>query len=268
MFKWLTNRSLLVNLIAAIVLIALIGVGFFAALGPLTHHGAKIKVPDVIRKDAATAKKTLKSEGFKVTVQDSAYIDSFPPLTVVDQTPKGNNIVKNGRTVYLTINKKNPPLTIMPDLKDFTFRSALMTLQNQKLKLGDTLYKPDIATNAVLQQLYQNKPIKPGTKIPEGSHITLVLGNGLSDVANNVPDLVGLTYLQAKDLISASDLNLGVVLTRGEITDTAEAYIFKQNPTVKDQTGRRNAIRKGAYIDLWISVSDPYDSTSVEEYNP
>src|SRR5699024_4492038 len=114
------------------------------------------------------------------------------------------------------------------------------TLQNQKLKLGDTLYKPDIAKNAVLEQLYHNKPIKAGTKIPEGSYITLVLGNGLSNVANDVPDLVGLTYLQATELISANDLNLGVVLTRGEITDTADAYIFKQNPTLKDQTGRRN----------------------------
>ncbi len=263
MFKWLTHRSFWVNLIAAIVLMIIIGVAFFYSLAPLTKHGETIKVPSLIGQNIQKVRQQLSSSSFQIAIEDSAYTDTLPPFAVVDQKPKGNSIVKTGRTVYLTVNKKQAPLTIMPDLKDFTFRSALMTLQNQKLKLGDTLYKPDIAKNAVLEQLYKNKPIKAGTKIPEGSHITLVLGNGLGNVANNVPDLVGLTYIQAVDLISASDLNLGVVLTRGEITDTANAYIFNQNPATHDQTGEINKIREGAFIDLWISQNNPNDSSAL-----
>jgi len=262
MFKWLTHRSFLFNLIAAIIIVALIGFAFFASLGSLTHHGETIKVPDLIGKNISNVKKLLSNENFIVVVKDSAYVDSLPPLSVVDQAPRGNKIVKPGRTIYLTLNKAEIPSTIMPDLIDFTFRSALMTLQNQKLKLGDTLYKPDIAEDAVLAQMYNNKPIKPGTKIPEGSHITLVLGNGLGNAANSVPSLVGLTYLQASELISARGLNPGVVLTKGDITDTANAYVYRQRPSVKDEEGRKNRIRAGAVVDLWISDKNPYDTTN------
>jgi len=268
MFKWLTHRSFGINLLAAILLIALVGFAFFTSLGSLTKHGETIKVPEVVNMQAEQAKKILTSEGFKAIVQDSAYIDSLPPHVVVSQKPTGDYIVKTGRSVYITLNKSVPPSTAMPDLVNFSYRSAVMTLHNQKLKLGDTIYKPDIAEDAVLQQLYKGKPIQEGTMLPEGSHITLVLGNGLGNVANRVPELTGLTYLQAADLISASDLNIGVVLTQGEITDTANAYVFKQNPPVRDATGTTNSIRAGASIDLWISQDNPNDSIGTNDIIP
>ncbi len=268
MFKWLTHRSFGINLIAAILLVALVAFAFFQSLGYLTKHGDTIKVPNVIHQKIGKADKLLSSGGFEAVVQDSAYVDSLPPFVVVDQKPAGNSIVKTGRTVYLTLNKSVPPNTAMPELVNYSFRSAEMTLKSQRLKLGDTIYKPDIAEDAVLEQLYNGKPIKAGTMIPEGSEITLVLGNGLGNVANSVPNLVGLTYLQATDLISASSLNIGVVLTNGMITDTANAYVFKQNPPVKDETGAPNRIRAGASVDLWITQNNPADSTGSMDVMP
>lgn len=261
MFKWLTHRSFGVNLLAAIILIALVAYAFFQSLDYLTRHGQTIEVPNVIHQKINAANKLLTSRGFDPVVQDSAYIDSLPPFVVIDQKPDGSSIVKTGRTVYLTLNKRVPPKTAMPGLVSYSFRSAKMTLQTQQLKLGDTIYRPDIAKDAVLEQLYQGKPIQAGTLIPEGSHITLVLGSGLGNVANRVPNLVGLSFIQAKDLISASNLNIGVVLTSGPITDTANAYVFKQNPPLRDETGSPNRIRAGAGIDLWISQNNPNDTT-------
>ncbi len=268
MFKWLTKRSFGFNLIAAIVLIILIAFVFFKSLGYITDHGEKVKVPDVVSKSIQAANQELSRGGFDVVVQDSAYVDSLPPFVVVDQKPRSGNIVKPGRTVYLTLNKNVPPTTAMPELVNYSFRSAVMTLKTQRLHLGDTIYKPDIAKDAVLQQLYQGKPIKAGTMIPEGSKITLVIGNGLGDIANLVPNLLGLTYLQASDLISANNLHLGVVLTEGQITDTANAYVFKQNPPMKDVDGSPNRIRAGASIDLWISQHNPNDTIPQAEMIP
>ncbi len=262
MFKWLTHRSFGFNLIAALILIVIIAVAFFKSLGYITKHGEKIKVPNVIHQSIQAADQILSKEGFHTVVQDSAYVDSLPPFVVVDQKPDSGNVVKPGRTVYLTLNKQIPPTTAMPELVNYSLRSAIMTLETQRLRLGDTVFKPDIAKDAVLQQLYKGKPIKAGTMIPEGSRITLVIGNGLGDVANLVPNLIGLTYLQATDLISASSLHLGVVLTNGEITDTANAYVFKQNPPLRDEEGTPNRIRAGASIDLWISQQNPNDTLS------
>lgn len=260
MFKWLTHRSFWFNLVAACVLLIVIGILFFVSLGFITRHGDTIKVPDVNGQPFSAAESSLKSQNFRVIVQDSAYVDSLPPLTVVRQTPEAGNVVKVNRTIYLTLNKTTAPLTAMPDLVNYSFRSAEMTLESQRLKLGDTIYKPDISKNAVLEQLYNGKPIKAGEMIPEGSKITLVLSDGIGNTANPVPNLVGLTYQQALDLLSASALNVGVVLTSGMLADTANAFVFKQNPPQFDQMGQANAIRAGESVDLWISQTNPNDT--------
>jgi beta-lactam-binding protein with PASTA domain len=265
MFKWLTRRSFWVNLLAAIVLIIVLWIVFFSSLGFVTKHGETIKVPSVLHLKINAADKNLASQNFEAVVKDSAYVDSLPPLIVVKQTPEPGSIVKPGRTIYLTLNKTVPPMTAMPELINYSFRSASMTLKSQGSQVGDTIYKPDIAEDAVLKQLYNGKPIKAGTMIPEGSKITLILGNGLGNVANIVPDLTGLTYLQATDLLSASNLNVGVVLMSGPITDTANAYVFKQNPPQKNELGEPNRIRAGASIDLWISQTNPNDTTGLTQ---
>ena len=128
MFNWLTRRSFFVNLLAAIALVFLIGILFFASLSFITRHGQTIKVPSVTGQNVSQAENFLGSLGFNVLVRDSAYVDSLPPLAVVRQTPASDYIVKPGRTVYLTVNKTSPPVTAMPNLVNYSFRSAVMTL--------------------------------------------------------------------------------------------------------------------------------------------
>lgn len=268
MFRWLTHRSFWFNLVAAVVMIVLIAILFFTFLGYITKHGKTIQVPQVTGKSLESAKLLLTSAGFNMAVQDSAYVDSLPPLTVLRQTPEANYVVKVNRTVYLTLNKRMPPMTAMPNLINYSFRSAVMTLQSQRLDVGDTLYKPDIAKNAVLSQLFEGKAIKPGTMIPEGSKITLVLGDGVGNTANPVPNLVGLTLLQALDLLSASNLNRGVVITEGTITDTSNAVVFKQIPAVNNEQGEPNHIRAGESMDLYISQGNPADSLGQSQLPP
>lgn len=262
MFDWLTRRSFFANLVAAVALIFLIGILFFASLSFITKHGQTIKVPTVTGQNVAQAKQVLESLGFSVLVRDSAFVDSLPPLAVVRQTPAPYYVVKPGRTIYLTVNKTTPPMTAMPNLVNYSFRSAVMTLESQRLALGDTIYKPDIAKNAVLAQWYHGASIKPGTELPEGSKITLVLGDGVGNAANPVPNLVGLTFLQASELLSASNLSMGVVLTNGPISDTSAAFVFKQNPPATNDQGQANLIRAGEGMDVWISQRMPVDTSA------
>jgi beta-lactam-binding protein with PASTA domain len=262
-FKWLTHKSFGANLLAAIILFIALGITFFSLLSFITRHGQTVKVPEVNGQSMAAAEKLLTSMSFHVIVQDSAYVDSLPPLTVVRQEPDPGSLVKVNRTIYLTLNKTSPPLTAMPDLINYSFRSAQMTLESQRLQLGDTIYKPDIAKNAVLNQLYQGKSVKAGEMIPEGSKITLVLGDGIGNVANPVPNLIGLTYQQALDLLSGSSLNVGVVLTEGPLSDTINAFVTKQSPAQLDASGQPNYIRAGESIDLWLSQNNPADTTQL-----
>jgi beta-lactam-binding protein with PASTA domain len=266
MFKFITKRSFFVNLLVAVALLLLIVFVFFSLLGSITRHNETIRVPKVTGRTLADATSFLEKEGFKVSVQDSVYIDTLAPLAVVKQSPESDELVKINRTVYLTINRAQPPLIEMPDLRGFSFRSAEMYLQSLGLKLGDTSYTPDIARNAVKDQKLDGKTIEPGTKIPVGTSIDFVLGNGLGNTELTVPDLIGFTVSQAKDYLSSDNIGLGVVIATSAIQDTANAYIVRQNPEpetqLPDGTIAHNHIRPGQLMDIWISVAPPVRDTT------
>jgi len=264
-FEKITRRSFRFNLLVAIGLLVVLGILFFSLLGIITRHNETLKVPDVRRKNVKEAIMLLEKAGFEADVRDSIYLDSIPALSVWEQQPETGAEVKVGRTIYLTVNKVVPPMVAMPDLEGLTFRSAEMTLHSRRLNVGDTIYKPDFATNTVLQQLLNGKTVKAGKMIPEGSNITLVLSSGTGSIENPVPDLTGLTYLEAREILSASNLNLGTVLIDASVTDTANAFVTKQVPPRHNSIGDLNRVRAGETIDIWLAATRPVKDTATAD---
>src|SRR5215210_9342444 len=152
-------------MVFVLVVVALLVFLFFGSLDYITMHNQYQKVPSVVGKNIVAARKLLEDKGFEVEIQDSLYIDTFPKLGVIKQSPEGDATVKVNRTIYLTLNRAQPPLVEMPNLVGFSIRNAQMYLENLGLHMGDTSYRPDIARNAVLEQLYKGEAIKAGTRI-------------------------------------------------------------------------------------------------------
>ncbi len=266
MFRFLTSKPLWVNMVAGLVLLILLLLLFLGSLDIITRHGKTMKIPSVTGQSVELAKKTLESQGFDVLIQDSVYNDTLPPLQVIKQIPEPDNLVKVNRTVYLTINQAVAPEIDMPNLLSMTFRNAEMVLRRYGLKLGDTVFKPDFARNSVLDQQFNGTSIKPGTKIQQGSAITLVLGNGVG-LEFAVPDLFGLTYRDAREALSESGLLVGSMVPDNDVTDTANAFVYRQNPDRYDYERRLNHIRQGQIVDLWLSAQKReriMDSSSVQ----
>lgn len=257
MFKFITQKSFFVNLLVIILLVGVIIFLFFSLLGVFTNHNESQKVPSVTGRSFEEAKKILATAGFETGIQDSIYSDTARPLQVIRQSPDVDAVVKAGRTVYLTINRAVPPQVEMPDLRGFSIKSATLYLQSLGLKVGDTTYVYDIARNAVKEQSYNGKPILPGTKINMGSSISLVIGNGVSDIELDVPNLVGMTVNDARSLLSSYNIVLGAVIPLDAIADTLRAYVVNQKPieftTAPDGTTTKNKIRPGQIMDIWIS---------------
>jgi beta-lactam-binding protein with PASTA domain len=253
-FQFLTKKSFGVNLGATIVLAFLLVFIFFQILDWLTNHGEYIKVPDIKGKNIEEARKLLESQGFEVEVQDSVYFDNTPPLTVMKQLPLPNEMVKVNRTVYLTVNSIQAPLVVIPNFLGQTYRSVEMQLRTLGFKLGDTTYKPDFAAGSVLEQLFKGSPVRPGTSIPMGSRIDLVLGAGILQDEIPVPALLGMTFAEAKMMLEQNGLLLGAVVGDGTVSDSAVAYIIKQHPPVKNEEGNPMLIRGGQLMDIWISM--------------
>jgi beta-lactam-binding protein with PASTA domain len=248
------------------VLSAVIILLFFGSLDYLTRHGDTEKVPSVIGKNVEAAKKILEAKGFEVEVQDSIYIDTFPKLAVVKQTPEAAATVKVNRTIYLTVNRAQPPLVEMPNLVGFSITNAEMYLENLGLHLGDTSYRPDIAKNAVLEQVYNGQPIPAGTKIFMGSTISFVLGNGIGDELIAVPDLINKRFSTAKSILRGLSVNYTPVI-EPDVTDTPNAYIIRQNPEKygPSTNGERhyNTIKPGQSINIWLS-SKPLQKDTIQ----
>lgn len=266
MFKFITNKPLWINIVVGVLLLVVIILGFFASLGWITSHNKYEKVPDIVGQSIFAAKTLLEAKGFKVEVSDSVFTTEVPGLTITKQIPLADALVKNGRTIYLSINRAVPPLIDMPSLVGYSYRSAELYLQSLGLKLGDTSYRADFARNAVLEQLYHKEIIKAGTKIPLGSTIDFVIGSGVGSNDLNVPDLVGLTLSQAKSMLISMGLSTGSLVIMGSVSDSLNAFVVKQAPEPTSETvpGEKtlNKIRAGSTMDIYISNTPPIKDTS------
>lgn len=192
----------------------------------------------------------LEKMGFEVEV-DSTYDPTVKAFTVMNQSPVENSIVKEGRTIFITVNKTMPPLAPMPKLQDLSYRSAMMVLKSSRFVLGDTIQKPDYANGAVLDQLYNGRHVNPGEMIPQGSRIDLVVGIGFGESEISVPDVIGMPVEEGLAMLSGNGLT-PIVVYDGVITDSATAIIYNQNPAPYNELNSQNKIKVGDVIDVRV----------------
>lgn len=262
MLKFITHRPLWFNILTGIALALIILFLFVFSLQWCTHHNQSKTVPSVLGKSFDAAQEILTNAGFEVAIQDSVYTDTTKPLAVIKQVPEADELVKVNRKVYLTINRAVPPMAELPNLKSYSYRSAEMALKNANLQLGEISYKHDFAKDAVLEMLYEGKPIAPFTKVRMGSRISLVIGDGIGDTQIPVPSLKGMTYCDAKSLLDRLGIEFGVVLPDVGVKDTCNAFIYWQSPQRFDDEHRLRSIRPGQLIDIKLQEEKPLtDST-------
>lgn len=249
MFK----RSLLLHLFIGLLLSSgLLYLGF-NSLDWFTNHAKVVKVPNLVGQNLDAVLQSLKAQKFDVHV-DSTYKSYVDPLRVLQQEPAVGSSVKYGRTIFLVVNRKEAPRIAMPDLVSKSFRNAQLILKSYRLVMGDTLYRPDIAAGAVLEQRVDGKSISAGDMIPYGAKVDLVIGEGLADYEVDVPNLIGLRWGDAEGIIKGAGLFEAVVWT-GKITDSANALIYKQFPEALNDLDFPQAIRGGDMLDLHIMQS-------------
>ena len=241
------------NLIVVLVMCVLLYILFFTSLHCVTNHGNEVLTPDLRGKNADSAVRILQSMDFDVMV-DSTYEPTAAPLSVLRQVPDTGSLVKRGRTIFLTVNMLTPPRIGMPNIKDLSYRSAELILHNNKLVVGDTTYRADIATGAILEAKYEGKVIAVGALIPQGSKIDLVIGNGLGNTEWEVPSIIGMSVEEALMILSQFNLQPMMVPASQmeQISDTPTAIVTDQRPRPFNDAGQRNRIKMGDFIDVQI----------------
>ncbi|MFA7688254.1 MAG: serine/threonine kinase, partial [Moheibacter sp.] len=129
-------------------------------------------------------------------------------------------------------------------------RLAFTQLKIAGLVVGDTIYEPDIAKDAVLRVLFQGKQIAADAQLPRFAKVDLVLGKGL-EYGVSTPALVGMTLDQAESSILANRFEVGRITYQGAVTDSLKLKVFYQYPLQGDNYDQ------GLPVDLWVSEMEP-----------
>jgi eukaryotic-like serine/threonine-protein kinase len=263
MFKFITGKPLWVNVCTAIVLAFLMIFLVLQLLGWITKHGAYLTVPSIKGKNTMEAIRLLESKGFDVTIQDSIYTDSLPRGTVIKQLPDADATVKVNRTVFITVNRYVPPMITMPALEGKSMNFALEILAKDHFVLEDTIYTPNLMKGYILEQKYNGSPVAAGTKLQWGSKITLIVGGGVDENNMTVPDVVGLTYEEAKLLLDSMGIVVNPVPTM-DLRDTLHSFVYKTIPPHMDEDKHPLYIRSGMFMDLFISPTMIHLTDSID----
>lgn len=220
------------NLLAAAIICVVLLVGAIVFLNVATQHNRELAVPDFKGMTVQEAQAAAEAAGIRVEVIDSVYSQRNRGK-IKSHTPAAGVLVKNGRRVLLTVNAVNAKKVTVPNLVGYSLRQAIPELDMRGLQLGRLIYRNDIATNNVLQQLYRGRSVDAGTLVEAESVIDLVVGLNSSDCETLIPDVVGRDENTAKKALHDSYLNVKRVVFDKDVQtweDSLSAVVYKQNP--------------------------------------
>ena len=161
-----------------IVLTVALGFGVMKWLDIYTHHGEAVIVPNVKGMTVEEATKLFRNSKLECVVADSTYMKKQPAGIILDVTPAAGQKVKEGRTIYLTINTLSIPTRAVPDVAD---NSSLRQAQAKILAAGFKLNEEEWTSGErewVYGVKYKGRELTAGEEIPLGAMLTLVVGDG------------------------------------------------------------------------------------------
>ena len=169
---------ILINILVMAVLTVLTITVTFRWLNTYTRHGQYISVPDVTGMTEEEAESALSTWKLKAEVTDFQYDKDMEPGAVIKQQPVAGAHVKDGRTIYLTLNSGKEPMRVIPDVADnSSLRAAESKLRIEGFRLTDPI-RIDGDLDWVYEIRHQGSTVAAGTELPEGSLLTIVVGNG------------------------------------------------------------------------------------------
>ena len=184
-FSFRKNISFWLNIVAMVV----VGIGFIFGvlewLDVYTRHGETVTVLNAREMTVEEAEKAFRQEGLVCVISDTRYVKNLAAGIVLDMKPNAGEKVKEGRTIYLTINTREVPLRAVPDVADnSSFRQAEAKLQSVGFKLTEVQLIPG-EKDWVYGVKYQDRELSAGEKVPVGAALTLIVGDGLGELSGD-----------------------------------------------------------------------------------
>lgn len=229
------SKKFAINFGILIVVYVLAYFSLKSYLKSTTDFGVRIEVPNLLGKNQNNLSNIMANSELEVVVLDSIYDPALIEGTIVEQDPGPTDstavFVKSGRKIKVRVSKRTQ-LVEVPNLVDKSQRFAEGILRNRGFKYK-VEYKPSReAHGAVIEELYKNKPIVDGAKIPIGSTIKLIVGRDEAGIELPLPNLYGLTIVDASERVNNMS-NMDFVLSCPDCVtheDSISARVQSQSP--------------------------------------
>lgn len=239
------------NLLIALVLVVIFLVVLHHWLGTYTEHGVEVEVPQVTGLTIEEATILLQPYDLTLMVVDSTYSSKVPMGMIVEQIPAGESMAKHHRTVYVVVNARQRKQVVMPSLLDISYRQAENTLTNLGMVVDSIRYEPSAYRDLVLDIQKNGASVSAGDRLTEGTHIVLVVGQGLGTAIVEVPSLLGLNITDCRSLLLANRLTLGSFEYDEEPTDDnrEQFVVYRQTPLAGAQ------LKEGQSVNIHLSLN-------------
>lgn len=240
-------KDLRVRIIALIVVsLALLFVLFDWAIMPIiTRHGRECTVPSVVGMSLEDAKDFLKKNKLKLVVLSEESNAQMPVGTILIQNPEAGKVVKQGRRVKVIISKGGKKVEV-PNLAGISLRQAELTLSQNGLEVGDVnwVVSDNLPENVVVSSIPS-----PGSVVPQGISINLLVSQGKLYNVMMMPKLVGKNLEEAQKIADSLKLEIGQIKYRHQ-RDLLPGIIINQTP----ESGTK--LESGSRIRLEVSSTE------------
>lgn len=162
-----------------LIFIALLGIVLWG-LNIYTKHGDYVVVPSLRGMQVNDAARMLNDLDLKYEIVDSVFKKGGVPGTILEQVPRDSSKVKEGRTIYLTVQARGEEMAAVPDVEDASLRQAEALLGALGFTRMSVREVEGEFENLVLGIEYKGVAVKPGQKLPKSAALILKVGKGVS----------------------------------------------------------------------------------------
>lgn len=259
-WDFLRSRYFLTNLGAMLGSLVLFMFILHSLLKVFTLHGQMRRVSTYANMPLEKAIAAVEADGFRVVVDSAEYDPDVPPLQVLQQLPLPGALVKNKRSIYLTVSPVNRKLVRLPLLtgsEDYEMYTRKLRALKIKFAIREEVYNAQFDENTILHFYHGNRRItdqdlKGGVSIPQGDRLDFVVTIRQTGTVE-IPFLICKTYDEASFLLSNMQLSLGEVI--GDTLSTVPMYVYRQEPAYLPG----NMMPLGTVVTLYLSEIKPDD---------
>ena len=173
----------------------------------------EVQLPNFVNMTQEEAEQTAEELNLKLVVESEEYSPEVEAGKIISQDPtyQEDYMVKEKSEIKVIISKGTEKTTV-PKVEGMTREEAEQALEEAKLKAEVTEENDEeVEAGIVISQ-----EVEPDTEVDAGTVIKIVVSKGSGIVKVKVPSLIGKTEQEAKDLLSAANLEVNVVTDEDE----------------------------------------------------